>query len=88
MNSNNRIAAALYSLRTVCLRNTGINTRHKGDDDDDGDDNDDDDNNNNTLTAIFRTENSSLTNYMNDIRRKLGKIFQSFSIINTTCFTP
>jgi len=40
MNSNNRIAATLYSLGTVCLRSISINTLHKGDDDDD-------DNNNN-----------------------------------------
>jgi len=45
MNSNNRIAATLYSLGTyvVWLRNISINTLHKGDDDDD------DDNNNNTI---------------------------------------
>jgi len=43
MNSNNRIAATLYSLGTVCPRNISINTLHKGDDDDDDDD---DDNNN------------------------------------------
>jgi len=35
MNSNNRIAATLYSIGTVCLRNISINTLHKGDDDDD-----------------------------------------------------
>ena len=29
MNSNNRIAATLYSLGNVCLRNTSINTLHK-----------------------------------------------------------
>ena len=46
MNSNNRIAATLYSLGTyvVCLRNISINTLHKGDDDDD--------NNNNNLCHI------------------------------------
>jgi len=38
MNSNNRIAATLYSLGTVCLRNININTLHEGDDDDDDDD--------------------------------------------------
>jgi len=38
MNSNNRIAATLYSLGTVCLRNISINTQHKGDDNDDDDD--------------------------------------------------
>jgi hypothetical protein len=52
MNSNNRIAATLFCLRTlVCLRNISINTLHKDDDDDDNDndddDDDDDDNNNN-----------------------------------------
>ena len=31
----------------VCLRNTCINTLHKGDNDDDDDDDDDDNNNNN-----------------------------------------
>jgi len=30
MNSNNRIAATLYSLGTVCLRKISINTLHKG----------------------------------------------------------
>jgi len=40
MNSNNRIAATLYSLGTVCLRNISTNTLHKGDDDDDDDDDD------------------------------------------------
>jgi len=39
MNSNNRIAATLYSLG----RNISINTLHRGD----GDDDDDDDDNNN-----------------------------------------
>jgi len=49
MNSNNRIAATLYSLGTscntlfprdiVCLRNININTLYKGDYDDDDDDN-------------------------------------------------
>ena len=38
MNSNNRIAATLYSLGTVFLRNVSINTLHKRDDDDDDDD--------------------------------------------------
>jgi len=47
MNSNNRIAATLYSLGTVCLRNT----LHKGDHDDD--DYDDDDNNNNNNNMLF-----------------------------------
>jgi len=40
MNSNNRIAATMYSLGT-CLRNISINTLHKGDDNDDDDDDDD-----------------------------------------------
>jgi len=35
MNSNNRIAATLYSLGTVCPRNININILHKGDHDDD-----------------------------------------------------
>ena len=35
MNCNNTLDATLYSLGTVCLRNVGINTLHKGDDDDD-----------------------------------------------------
>ena len=35
MNSNNRIAATLFSRDTVCLRIISINTLHKGDDDDD-----------------------------------------------------
>jgi len=34
MNSNNIIAATLYSLETVCLSNISINTLYKGDDDD------------------------------------------------------
>jgi hypothetical protein len=34
VNSNNRIAATLYSLGTVCLSNISINTLHKGYDDD------------------------------------------------------
>jgi len=37
MNSNNRIAATLYSLGTVCLRNISINNLHKGDDDNNND---------------------------------------------------
>jgi len=49
MNSNNRIAATLYSLGdTVCLRNISINTLHKGDDDDD--DNNNNNNNNNAVS--------------------------------------
>jgi hypothetical protein len=46
INSSDRIAATLYSLGTVCLRNICINTLHKGDSDDDNDD----DNNNNTIS--------------------------------------
>jgi len=42
-NSNNRIAATLYSLVTVCLRNISINNLHKGDRDNDNNNN----NNNN-----------------------------------------
>jgi len=58
MNSNKRIAATLYSLGTVCLRNIGINVLHKGDDDDDDDDDDDnDDNNNNKLGITNYTTN-------------------------------
>ena len=49
MNSNNRMAATLYSLGTVCLRNISINTLHKGDDDDDDDNN----NNNNSPWLSF-----------------------------------
>jgi len=45
MNSNNKIAATLYSLGTQFERNISTNTLYKGDDDDDDDD--DDDNNNN-----------------------------------------
>ena len=46
MNSDNRIAATLYSLGTLaCLRNMSINTPHKGDDDDD--------NNNNSIITII-----------------------------------
>ena len=52
MNSYNRIAATLYSLMTFCLRNTGINTLHKGDDDDD-DDNNNNNNNNNNMDFIY-----------------------------------
>ena len=56
MNSNNRIAATLYSLGTyvvVCVRDISINTLHKGDDDDNDDDDDDDNNNNiNTVPAV------------------------------------
>jgi hypothetical protein len=48
MNSNNRIAATLYSLGTVCLRNISVNTLHKGDDDDD-----DNNNNNNNNKLLF-----------------------------------
>jgi hypothetical protein len=33
------MAASLYSLGTVCLRNIRINTLHNGDDDDDDDSN-------------------------------------------------
>ena len=56
MNSNNRIAATLYSLGTiVCLRNMSINTLHKGDDNDD-DDYDDNNNNNNNNNALFRVQ--------------------------------
>jgi len=71
MNSNNRIAATLYSCNIVCLRNTSINIRKEGDDDDNDDGDEDDDN---TLTAIFRTEISSLANYMNEIPKKLENI--------------
>jgi len=39
MNSNNRIAATLYSLVTVCLTNISVNALHKGDEDDEDDDN-------------------------------------------------
>ena len=47
MNSNNRIAATLYSLGTqFYLRNISINTLHNGDDNDNDDDDDDDDDNN------------------------------------------
>jgi len=49
MNSNNRIAVALYSLGTVCLRNISKNTLHKGDDDDVDDNN----NNNSTLDLLL-----------------------------------
>jgi len=49
MNSNNRIAATLYSIRTFYLRNISINTLHKVVDDDD----DDDDNNNNNNNNKF-----------------------------------
>jgi uncharacterized membrane protein YqjE len=36
INSNDRVAATMYSLGTFfCLGNTCINTLHKGDDDDD-----------------------------------------------------
>jgi len=35
MNSNNRIAATLYSLGTLFVSDISINTLHKGDDDDD-----------------------------------------------------
>ena len=52
MNSNNRIAATLYSL--VCLRNVSINTLHKGDDDDD------DNNNNNNKSAALDTHLQNL----------------------------
>jgi len=45
MNSNSRIAATLYCLGTVCLRNISINTLHNGDGG--GDDDDDNDNNSN-----------------------------------------
>jgi len=45
MNSNNRIAATLYSLGTQFERNISTNTLHKGDDDDDDDDNNSDNNN-------------------------------------------
>jgi len=39
MNSNNRIAATLYSLGTQFLRNISINNLHKGDDDEDNNNN-------------------------------------------------
>jgi len=39
MNINNRIAATLYSVDIVSLRNMSVNTLHKGDDDDDYDNN-------------------------------------------------
>jgi hypothetical protein len=47
INSSDRIAATLYSLRTLFVSGiyVGINTLHKGDSGDDDDD--DDDNNNN-----------------------------------------
>ena len=46
MNSNNRIAAKLYSLGTqFCLRNISINTLHKGDDDDNNSNNNHNNNN-------------------------------------------
>jgi len=49
LNSNNRIAATLYSLGTYFfLSNININTLHKGDDDDDNNNN----NNNNGLRTV------------------------------------
>jgi len=50
MNSNNRIAATLYSLGTLFV--SGIYTLHKGDDDEDDDD--DVDNNNNVERGIHQ----------------------------------
>jgi len=52
MNSNSRIAATLYSLDIVCLRNISRNTLHKGDDDDDDDNNNN--NNNQRLCKVIR----------------------------------
>ena len=52
MNSNNKIAATLYTVfpkDIVCLRNISINTLHKGEDDDDDDDDDNNNNNNNVV---------------------------------------
>jgi len=67
MNSNNRTAATLYSLGTLCLRNISINTLHKEDDDDEdnnnNNNNDYDDNNSNnniTLRASLCTSGSGL----------------------------
>ena len=55
MNSNNRIAATLYSIgNIVCLRNISINTLHKGDDDNDDDNNNDNNNNNTVHTVDYR----------------------------------
>jgi len=48
MNSNNRIAAKLYSLgNIVCLRNISVNTLHKGEEEEEDDDDNDNNNNNN-----------------------------------------
>ena len=54
MNSNNRIAATLFSL--VCLRNMSINTLHKGNDDDDDGDNSNNNNNNNTQNQKIKMQ--------------------------------
>ena len=66
INSNERIAEMLYSLRDmVCLRNICINTLHKGDDDDNDDDDDDDDNNNNNNNNLLinLASNSKILEY-------------------------
>jgi len=64
MNSNNRIAATLYSRDIVCLRNISINILHEGYDDDDDNNNN---NNNNNLkgktdpeTEIIATQDQIL----------------------------
>ena len=45
----------------VCLRNTCINTLHKGDNDDDDDDYDDDNNNNNNTVKKDHLQSATLT---------------------------
>jgi len=59
MNSNNRIAATLYSIRDIdCLRTISINTLYKGDDDDDNDDNNNNNNNNAKCANISKIANA------------------------------
>jgi hypothetical protein len=54
INSNNRIAATMYSLGTIfCFRNIRKNTLHKGDNDDD---NNNTNNNKNDKAGYFFSE--------------------------------
>ena len=77
MNSNNRIAATLYSLgNIVCLRNISINTLHKGDDDDDDDDNKN--NNNSRDRNVIKKEAEKILKYI-----KYMKTLQRMWNVNT-----
>jgi hypothetical protein len=74
MNSNNRIAATLYSPKDIVfLRNISINTLHKGNDDHDDDDNNNNNNNNEVKelqkTAILATAHTHKHTHTHILRK-------------------